>query len=85
MTQYIRNAGGLILKNTFFRERLGILMLAVTVFCKTIFTSLRGRMNHPRMKLFIGEETEKTVEGGKIQMGKTEKPPQAFMVFCWLL
>lgn len=43
-------------------------MLAVTVFCKAIFTSLTRRTSHPRVKLFIGEKTEKMRRRKKIQM-----------------
>lgn len=43
---------------------------AVTVFCKAIFTFLRWKVSHPVVKppLYQKKE-EKTVEGGKIQMG----------------
>lgn len=52
-------------------------MLVVTVFCKPIFSPLRW--SHPGFKLFVGEETEKAVKGGKIQMGgKSEQDSSSF-------
>lgn len=58
-------------------------VLAGTVFCKPIFSP--HRWSHPGVKLFVGEETEKHVKEGKLQMGKTEQTLQAFMVSCCLL